>query len=647
MAAKSAVFTRAFAHTSTTLPSHANIFLGVTPLYHGVHDNLNFKVKDEFLTLAEHLKKEGYATGAFVGAFPLDSRFGLSQGFDTYDGDFGLTASGEIVSGQRPAETVVDRALEWVNRCNSPWFLWLHCYDPHDPYEPPEPYKSEYDASPYDGEVAYVDFALKKLFAYLEAKDLQGDTVIVFTADHGESLGEHGEMTHGYFAYNSALWVPLFVYAPGIKPRTVRQHVSHIDIFPTICDVLGIKRPPFLQGISLLPSMKGKMLDGQPIYFESLLPFYDLGWAPIRGVIQDEHKYIDSPIPELYDIKNDLAETKNLASPNKLDIHQKRLNQIIRIQEKKEDVNAQQRIDRDALERLKSLGYVGDYFEEKKRSFGAEEDVKVLLPFHNEAVEAFKLWEAGQDHEGIELLKKIITEKKNISTAYSSLALIYKSLGRLSDAIQVLFLGLESIPESYRIFSSYVDYLSEAGQWDDIISVFERMNFKQYDFDPVIWNLVGLSYLNLGDFENARVFCEKAVAIDEKFSLSYSNLGLIHFKIFNTTTNPDELPKAFENYKKALDLDPKISAAHSGIGSVYLYKQDYDNAIQHLTTALKLQPDMNHALYNLGIAYLNTGNKSQALNYFSRFRSSPSYPDLPAKQKMKLEMYIKECRDDS
>jgi arylsulfatase A-like enzyme len=305
LAAKSTVFTRAFALTSTTLPSHANILLGMTPLYHGVHDNLNFKVRDEYLTLAEHLKKEGYATGAFVGAFPLDSRFGLSQGFDTYDGDFGLTVSGEVVSAERPAEEVVIRALEWLNQQKSPWFLWVHCYDPHDPYEPPEPYRSQYRSSPYEGEVAYVDSAMKKLFRYLEDRDLMEKTVIAFTGDHGESLVEHGEITHGYLAYNSSIWIPLFIFNPGMKPQVIHHNVSHIDMFPTICDILNIERPPFLLGISLLPSMKGKNLERRIIYFESLLPFYDLGWAPIRGTVQGHDKFIDSPIPELYDLEKD------------------------------------------------------------------------------------------------------------------------------------------------------------------------------------------------------------------------------------------------------------------------------------------------------------------------------------------------------
>ncbi len=645
LAAKSVVFTRAFAHTSTTLPSHANILLGTTPLFHGVHDNSNFKVREEHLTLAEHLKQDGYSTGAFVGAFPLDSRFGLSQGFDTYDGDFGFRTIEKVVSKERPAEIVVENALEWVNQRSAPWFLWIHCYDPHDPYEPPEPFRTKYSTSLYDGEVAYVDYALKKLFQYLEDNNLFEKTVIVFTGDHGESLGEHGEMTHGCFAYNSTIWIPLFVFIPGMKPQTVQQYVTHVDLFPTICDALEIEKLPFLHGISLIPVMKGKKPETRTIYFESLAPYYNLGWAPIRGIIQDRQKFINSPIPELYDLEEDFDEAKNLAQKSELSTYRKKLSQIIQIQESKEKPKAKLEMDREALEMLRSLGYIADYRGEEKRIFNAEDDAKILLPYHNKSIDALKLYDEGKVREGTHLLKEVITEKKTVSQAYSSLAWIYKSQGKLNDAIQVLEMGLEFNPESYIIFSSYVDYLSEAGRWNEIISVFEGLTFKQVEYDPGIWNFVGMAYSQIGDFEKALMFCERAVSIDKKFPVSYISLGKIHSLIFNLTTNPQELPIARLNYEKALELDPKSSTAHDGLGLIHMYEGNYDEAIHHLEMALELKPGINHAFYNLGLAHLKKGNKTEALSYFDRFKSTPSYLQFSPVEKEKLEKYIKECKD--
>jgi arylsulfatase A-like enzyme/Flp pilus assembly protein TadD len=645
LAAKSTLFTRAFAHTSTTLPSHANILLGTTPLYHGVHNNLNFVVRDEYLSLAEHLKQNGYSTAAFVGAFPVHSRFGLSQGFDVYDEDFGENTQKKIIERERPAEAVVDRALEWLDKSISPWFLWIHCYDPHDPYEPPEPFKAKYQTQPYDGEVAYVDFALKKLFRYLEDKGLFANSVIVFTGDHGEGLGDHEESTHGIFAYNSTIWIPLIIHVPGMKPSTVHQNVSHIDVFPTVCDTLKIENPSFLQGESLIPLIRGRKQRKRPIYFESLSLYYAAGWAPIRGIIQDEVKFIDSPIPELFRLDQDFHETQNIAQSKNLGPFRKNLERLIQQNTSKQSENAEKASGQETLEKLKSLGYIGSYPGERKETFGVDDDAKVLTPFYNKAMKAMELYDEGNTEEGISLLKEVITAKKNVATAYMNLSMIYKRQGRLDDAIQVLRLGHESLPDDYSIYSFYLEDLSKAGRWNEIISAFEGRDFKQFEFDPYIWNLLGIAYSNTGDFENALMFCEKAIVIDEKFSAAYSNLGRIYFEIFASSADPQELQEAVQYYQKALDLDHEIGEAHDGIGVIYMYAEDYDKAIHHLETALKLQPRMHHTLYNLGIAYLKQGNKKKALHNFNKFKSSPAFAQLPPQEKSKLEEYIKQCQD--
>lgn len=646
LAARGVVFTRAFAHTSTTLASHTNILLGITPLYHGVHDNLNFKVREEYLTLAEYLKQDGYATGAFLGAFPLDSRFGLSQGFDTYDdSDFLSAGSGEKVSPERPAGVVVDKALEWLDGCNSPWFMWVHCFDPHHPYDPPQPFGTEYRDAPYDGEVAYVDHELGRLLSYLKKNRLMENTLVVFTGDHGESLGQHEEKTHGCFAYNSTIWIPLLICIPGVKPRVVHQYVSHIDLFPTICDVLEIEKPPILQGISLMPCVKGQKLKPRTIYFESLSPYYNFGWAPIRGFIQDKKKFIESPIPELYDLDKDFDETHNMAQKSKLDAYQNMLSEIIKVQESSESLKAEKGMDKDTLEKLKSLGYIGSYSGEKKKKYSPEDDAKVLLPYHYKSEKALELKNEGKPGEGIQLLKEVITEIKTVSKAYSNLASIYRSLGRLDDAIQVLRMGLEFIPDSYMIFSGLLGYLSEAGRWNEIISVFEGLTFRQLEFDPYIWDLVGQAYLHIGDLNNALSFCERAVTIDENYPISYSNLGSIHFQIFNLKANPEELSKASLNFEKALELDPNISSAHDGLGLIHMYKGNYGEAIHHLETALQLQPKMYHAIYNLSMAYLKNGNKAGALFYLNQFKNTPAFMSFSPADKEMLEKRIEECKD--
>ncbi len=328
LAAKGALFDRAIAHNPVTLPSHVNILLGTTPLYHGVHQNSKSIVAEDFLTLAEYLKSKEYSTAAFIGAFPLDSRFGLPQGFDVYDDSLPSRSAVEFAFPEKKAEKVIQAALDWIEKQGNKWFTWVHIWDPHAPYIPPEPFQSQFKDDPYSGEVAYVDSELGKMFDYLEGNDLLKNTLIILTGDHGESLGEHGEMTHTYFAYNSTLWVPLIIAGPGVKASRIDEYVSHIDIFPTVCDILGIEEPPFLQGISLLPLMKGKKIKKRAIYFESLDPYYNRGWAPLRGFVEERKKFIDSPLPEFYDLENDFDEEKNIVQEIDLNKYRERLKKM-------------------------------------------------------------------------------------------------------------------------------------------------------------------------------------------------------------------------------------------------------------------------------------------------------------------------------
>jgi arylsulfatase A-like enzyme len=192
LAAEGVLFSRAFAHNPMTLPSHTNILLGLTPLAHGVHNNIDFVVREEWTTLAEHLKASGYSTAAFIGGFPLDARFGLNQGFEVYDDDFKPNGSSKMAPGERQAAEVVSHAIAWIRKTEGPWFAWIHIYDPHTPYNPPISFKAAYKDRPYDGEVAYVDSALAPLFEVVGHSPTQERTIVVLTADHGESLGEHG-----------------------------------------------------------------------------------------------------------------------------------------------------------------------------------------------------------------------------------------------------------------------------------------------------------------------------------------------------------------------------------------------------------------------------------------------------------------------
>jgi arylsulfatase A-like enzyme len=645
LAERGVLFSRAFANTSTTLPSHVNILLGTTPPYHGVHDNINFVVREGFLTLAEYLKDHDYSNGAFIGAYPLHAKFGLNQGFDTYDDEMDRLPFQDFMSEERKGEVVIDRALSWLKMRNSPWFLWIHCWDPHDPYEPPEPYLTQYKENPYTGEVAYVDFVLGRFFAYLEENNLFEDTLVIFTGDHGESLGQHGEKTHGFFAYNTTIWIPLIITSPGFEKRRVVQYVSHIDIFPTVCDILNLEKPSFLQGISLVPALKGKKVPQKPIYFESLHPYYSKGWAPLRGFVFNKEKYIRSPIPELYDLAADFDEKNNLATKRKLDRFEKQLEKIMNDYVSPESDRAEERLDKESLEKLRSLGYISSSQDTRKDSFSRSDDVKVLLPYYNQAMEALEQYEEGNKKQGFETLKSIITERNDFAVAYINLADLYKREKRLRDAVEVLKIGHENVPSDYFVFFSLLLYLQEAGQYKNIIQAFHGKSYLQMEYDPAIWNLLGNAYYKTRNFEKAVDQYEMALSLDAESQLLFANLGEAQFSLALKKKDKAMLEKALQNFQTAVKLDPEYALAYVGLGKAFRLLGRFDYAIASFRKALDLDDKLDEALYVLGLTYLDKGDKDKALNTLTLYKQK-YYDSLSGDFKQKLDDLIKNCKEE-
>jgi arylsulfatase A-like enzyme/Flp pilus assembly protein TadD len=645
LAQRGVLFTRAFAHTPETLPSHTNILLGTTPLYHGVHDNVNFHVRPEFLNLAKWLKDRGYSTGAVVGAFPLDSRFGLTQGFDMYDDNYGWQNREALVFVERKAEVVVERACRWLENQKGPWFLWVHCFDPHQPYDPPEPYKTQYKNSLYTGEVAYTDNSLGKLFSYLRDQKLEDKTLIIFTADHGESLGEHGETTHGYFAYNSTISVPLIIACPGAKPGRVTQNVCHTDIFPTVCDLLHVDKPPFLQGVSLVPAIEGKELPKRSIYFESLMSYYARGWAPLRGLLEGNNKFIDSPIPELYDLEKDFDEGNNLAASTSLGAFRANLAELTKKQSSAQEQTARQGVDRETREKLKSLGYVSSSQAPPKKSFTAQDDLKTLLPYHSRVLEAAVLYQTGQAEVAIALLKQVVLERKDFDTAYTNLAYYFKEQRRMRESLDILRQGYVNNPMSFRILVMYGIGLVEAGRFDEAIDILKK-GLSIVDFDAEAWNYLGVAYWNKGDFEEARKAYEHSLALDTNYPLAVNNLGSLNLSVFLKSKDPQAYARAVENFKRAIDLDPTYASAYNGLGAALKMAGDVDGAMMNWKKAVELKPDFGFALYNLGLEYLAKGDKTKALDYFTRYKDK-FYSSLPLPDREKLDALIQKCNEKS
>ncbi len=643
LAARGVLFERAFAQSTTTLPSHTSLFLGLTPLHHGVHDNSNFVVGAGFLTLAEHLKKAGYATAAFISGFPLDSRFGLNRGFDLYDEALEQHGSNELSYRERKAGDVLARSLEWLTGRIGPWFAWIHIFDPHHPYEPPEPYRTQFKDRLYDGEVAYVDASLKALVDAIETRGGFGDTVVVLAADHGEGLGEHGEDTHGFLAYNTTLRVPLVVCAPGLKPGRVGQVAALVDVFPTACELLGVATPPRLDGVSLVPAAKGRKLAARSVYFEAMFPYYSRGWAPLFGFLEGPEKFIESPIPESYDLAGDFDETRNLIPPKDPAPLRARLAKVTAGLSPTDRAGQEARLDRETQERLRSLGYVSSPQPVRKAVYGPEDDVKTLLPFHLRCQEARSLFDQGRAAEAVDLLKHVISEREDFDGAYSALGMIYALQGRVGDALAVFRRGLEVLPANYMIASPFIHMLLKVGRFDEAIKVIAADG--RYPFETVAdsWNVLGEAYLNTGQLDNARKALGAALDLDERDYLIHRNLGDVELADFSRTRDQGAYERAVACYEKAIELNPRDPSSRNALGFSYLQGGRAKEAIPQLVKAVELVPDYDTAVYNLGLAYFQTADYAKALEILTRFRERFGGRLKPAELQA-VDAQIRECR---
>jgi arylsulfatase A-like enzyme len=334
LAERGALFTMAYSHVPSTLPAHSTMFTGLLPPEHGVRCNGKFRLPESRETLAEILANAGFDTGAVVGAFPIAARFGIAQGFEMYDDDFASSAvtakrrkgrmddpgfwiGHDFVDFERGADEVTDRALAWLEGRDPRWFLFAHYFDPHWPYEPAEGWEAMYD-SPYDAEIAYADAHLGRLLD--EVATMPGRTLIVFTADHGEGMGDHGEALHNRFLYDATMRVPLIIALEGtVEPkRRVSDLAGHADLLPTVLELLGVRVPVGLAGRSLVPLLAGGSLPERPLYAETLVPALErpLG-IEVRAWLEPPYKLIHTQTPagertELYDLAADPAEASDL-----------------------------------------------------------------------------------------------------------------------------------------------------------------------------------------------------------------------------------------------------------------------------------------------------------------------------------------------
>ncbi len=622
------LFSNAISPMPMTLPAHSSMLTGTIPPYHGVHDNLAYRLGEHNVTIAERLRKHGYQTIAVLGAFVLDSKFGLDQGFDTYQDDWEpeiKIAGGHV---ERRGEQVTRLASDWLDRNSSkPFFLFVHYFDPHHPYRPPAPFNSVFADDLYAGEVAYTDKCVGQLLDKLKTLGLYDSSLVIIAGDHGESLGEHGEELHGYFIYHSTTKVPLIVKLPAgqdsatvLRTTTVDETVSLIDIVPTILGQVGLPIPPDVQGRDLVPLALNKddgpadgdnpadgdqgRDEGRYIYSESMMATA-YGCSSLLGVEAGRWKYIQTTRPELYDLVADPGETNNLAKqrPQEARRLQQRLRTILqetlRPTVGPADGNypadgkneAALDMDSETLERLRQLGYTGgpaptkghsvEHFEFETQRQDPKDFIgafRKILSLHH--------YVKRKDYAKVqELCAENLAEQPDVAYFHGKCARAAANDGRLREAGHHFREALRLDPDSPVWHNDLGALLILEGRLDEALVLFEKA------LRLVMGDTVAVS----GADETANVdrTLTRPRLIASPFFNAHLNMGGVYLR-------QGKFAEAVEASRQAVQAKPDHAGAHSQLGDALRKLGRLDEAAEAYREALRLAPNHAKARRQLG-----------------------------------------------
>jgi len=592
LASRGVRFDRCYAQTPLTLPSHTSIMTGTLPVFHGVRDNGGFLVPQQMTTMAELFKDKGYATGAFIAAYVLDSKWGLNQGFDTYFDRFDLSKFKRISLGtvQRPGNQVLDEAIPWLEKKKGErFFAWIHLYDPHTPYEPPPPYDGRYAGHPYLGEIAFADSQVGRVWQFLEANDLARSTFLVVAGDHGESLWEHEEAAHGFFVYQGAIHVPLIFVTPlaRFQGRSSARVSTLTDILPTVCEMAGLAIPPEVQGRSLVPFFdRPKRDDGSLAYSETYYPRFHYGWSELKAVQNAQYKLILAPVPELYDIVRDPGEQRNLVYLEKKvfeDLSAKAETFIATSSRDAYETDTS-KIDEETREKLAALGYIGSFTDPAKLKGRKLGNPKEKIAVFNELSRAREMGIEGKPDEAIKIIQQIIAAEPDIIDAYFSIGNICFQNQRYKEAL----------------------------------GYFQQVLGRKPDDSFAAINVI-LSYEAIGEFDEA-----------ERFALDYLAKGFEESQIYFTLGNMNFLRKKYEKavtyLEKTLSLNAESAASHNLLAAIAIVRDDLRHAEEHLQQAQKLNPDLSNIAYNKAQIAESRGDLREAeAEYLRELEKSPKH----------------------
>jgi arylsulfatase A-like enzyme/Flp pilus assembly protein TadD len=549
LAAESVLFERVYAPLSLTLPSHCTMLTGTIPPYHGIHDNLNYKLNDSNVTLAEILKDNGFTTGAIIGSIILDSKYGLDQGFDSYDDNFQNERS-PIRIPERQAEETRRIANQWLDEHQKErMFLFLHFYDPHQSYDAPEPYHGMFLDNPhqdpnslkdpqanydymqglYAGEVAYTDNCIKGIIDKLKQLGLYDSTLIIITADHGEMFHQHKEVSHGYYIYEGNVRIPLIFKVPGVStPRRVEKTVGHIDIAPTVCSLLDIEGTYTFQGVDITPYL----LQDEPedlkreIYLESLTPTKYKANS-LLGIVNDKYKYIQTTRPELYDMINDYPESINLVEdyPKVTHLLKGRLKLMLDDVIASGDADSKMELDEETLKQLEALGYVSGSVTEDFTFDTSKKDPKDLIDYHLLNTRIRQALVEEKFDLAREMCEKMISMQPEVYRPYFHLAAIANRLEDYPEAIKQLKKVIEIEPDNIEGHNFLATIYQKQNNREQAIEQ-HIISLKIKPKQPAVLNQLAAQYTSLKKTEKAIDCFNKSLQIAPKQPAVMSELAM-------------------------------------------------------------------------------------------------------------------------
>ena len=608
----SVLFEQGISPIALTLPAHSSMMTGTNPIYHGVHENLTYTLAPENITLAERFNTKEFKSGAIISAYVLDSQFGMNQGFDFYDGSFEspVDMGRATEEAERRGDDASRVACEWIeeNKDND-FFLFLHYYDPHHPCLPPQPFATNFKDDLYSGEIAFMDFCIKQVLDKLKELKIYEDSLIIMVGDHGEGLGDHDEIQHGYYTYQSTIHVPMIVHFPGGKynGKRVKKTVGLIDLAPTICRWTGMDPLDEYAGRDLTEYLEQESIDDRFLFSESLLPTR-YGCSSLLSLVSGPWKYIQSSAPEMYNIGKDSGENNNLieSEAKRARIFQDQLKLVLTEEVRETASRTEGPIDEESRKKLESLGYISSGALVEDFEFDLTKDIpRNWLKVHQLDAKITGHLRAGRYGEMEQACIEMMNEKPLYPMSYYHLAYAQYYLKKYTQSITTAKDFLTRVQEK-------IDGTSE-----------DETAIPSEGHMSAAHHVIGMSYYQLKQYDKAIEEFNRALEMAEasKIHEIYNNLG-------NAYKAQGDLDLAFANYSKALEVNPDYAQAHFNIGIVYTQKKEFQKSLQAYAKAHELKPNWKEAEQQYTITKETVARNSQIQSsirqYESDLEKSPS-----------------------